>query len=213
MSQAQRTRIALAALFLITALTVPAAAQTCNEDAATIYAAMEAVAALDVPVEGALLVELASAMTGLATGDADGVVSDLESFINKVESSVPQHIDAATAAELIAMAESVLNRGRCPCADPWVDFMAAYQPIGDASYFGTSLTVVSYPDFPRTGKLGIATGAVPSDTGLVCFSKGVLVPETTLPLDAQGQIDACQALLTGYAADLNCPPAGGTCSP
>ncbi len=39
------------------------------------------------PVEGALLVELASAMTGLATGKTEDVIANPESFVNRVESS------------------------------------------------------------------------------------------------------------------------------
>ncbi len=221
MRRDHRSWMTLAALTLAVALTAaPAAAQTCSADADDVFAAMEAVAALDVPVENALLVELASAMTGLATGDTEAAIADLESFINKVEAKVPNQIDPADAAELIAFAESVINAALCPCGDLWNGLLAdlgsiGLDPVTDA--FKIHFPGVS-TDIRIEGGDPLVSITVGTDFGEFCGAGSRLgsIPPTFVLVDTQEEFDACEALILGYHDDFNCPPGTGTgyvCSP
>jgi len=198
------TTLALVAVLVAT----PAAAQQCTAEANAIFEAMATVAALDVPIENALLTELAAAMVGVASGDTEAAIADLEAFINKVAAQSGKQLDAATAAELIAFAQSVINGTLCPCTDLWTNFLAfatdqpgfvpvaiPYQVIGIFGPFYEGGFGVQ-EDFFGTG----------SPTGFVCGHDAYpAVPElTVLPLD-QIQLDACSAVVEGYFTDFGCP--------
>lgn len=224
MSRLSLASVALIALTLIALLATPAVAQTCTEETAAIFAAMETVAALDVPIENALLVELASAMTGLATGDADALVSDLEAFINKVEKQSGKQIDETTADELIAFAQNILNPPvQCPCANDFELFFSDIENnlVGVDFGLGAVESLSTYVLQPYTLGLALDILALQPvyalgidevnnqciysffDFGFPFFPT---IPLTSsAALETTEEVEACQSLMDSYFADLGCP--------
>ena len=195
--------LATAAL-LTTLVAGPVMAQTCSEETAETFALMEEVAALDVPIENALMVELASAMVGLATADIDAVVSDLESFITKVDRQRGKQIGVAEAEQLIAAAEAILEdlTAVCPClvfpefsaivdgSDPVVTCVTEPASLDYAILFGTS-----------GAEIGAEVGGSAVNS---CYASGVGFFNFQSPVDIQ----VCLDLLFQAASDE-----GVTCGP
>lgn len=219
-----RTPITLAVLFLLTLLAVtPAGAQeSCNADATAIFEAMAAVGELDVPVEGALLVELASAMTSLATGDTEAAISDLEAFLKKVEAQSGKQIDAAAAVELVSFAQGILNNALCPCTDLWTDYLDQLDtyltqlPWLDGLYWVTKIRESGvralWGSSPGVGEwtvFGI-------DAFAYCGSSFFFLPpgDVFISMETQAEVDACTAVMEGIISSQGCPLEDGvTCAP
>lgn len=205
--------LAAAAVLMLASAATAEAQETCSADTAAIFTAMETVADLGIPSGNALMIELASAMAALAAGDTDDLVSDLESFIGKVETQSGKQIDPAVAEELIALAQSVLNGALCPCAATWAEFL----PAKSCSYgFFESVEVFAALEC-QLGGLGeffFFGGDADVDTGCIYFdtanpSAFILVED----FDADAAA-ACVAVAAGYIPGFGCPQSSsGPCNP
>jgi len=207
-----RRLITMTCLALVAVLAAtPATAQICSQDTADLFSTMEAVADLGIPNQNALMVELASAMAALASGDTDGVISDLESFISKVEAQSGKKIDPAVAAELIALAQGIINGALCPCTNGWASWFA-FATATPFQAFADSPAVVGILSETYFGGAGIQVDffGVGSPSGFICGHDAYdVTPLVTLSLN-QAQLDACYGVIEGYFNDLDCsyPPTG-----
>ena len=207
--------LALAALLALVVV-APVSAQTCSAETAALFETMEAVAALDVPIENALLVELATAMASLAGGDLDAVIADIEAFIKKVETQSGKKLDAAAADELIALALKVLAGAQCPCTDFWNDLSALVRDGGQfqALSIPQPTPIIGFFSQVFGGGFGVqfdffGTGAA---TGFVCGGDDPFNPPLFLvPMNTQEELDGCLAVMEGFYDDFNCPAEGGPC--
>jgi len=215
------TTLALVAVLVAT----PAAAQQCTAEANAIFEAMATVAALDVPIENALLTELAAAMVGVASGDTEAAIADLEAFIKKVAAQSGKQIDAATAAELIALARQIIAGAQCPCTDFWNEWVAfvngltngdvqAVTPLLDPNPL-IAVFSFEFPVFPfRAFGVQFDVFGAGALTGFVCGGDTVTTPLPDIfliPLNTQEELDGCRTVMEGFYGDFGCPAEGGSC--